>query len=791
MNTAPRSTRRAATTSWPPALALCVSAFYFNALACLALWALLPALAGFAPTVIVSGSMGPSIQAGDVVLTSPPTRSADVGDVVSFRDRGAERLVTHRVVGIEPDESYRTRGDANASTDSMLVSPDDVVGLGRAVVPAVGLPLHWARGGEWVPLAAWTLATGVAWACLDRLRRRPPPATWSVPASRPSTAAPAQARGDAAPPPNGGGTAPAPVEAEVVPAARRPLARSGAGTAVVAVLALAVALVPARPAAAAFQATTTNLANTLRASSQFCQPSTTVLTPTADARVVSGSSTNRGTETSLRVRPSSSVERSLLQFALPPSGSCVVTGATLRLYTTTGTTGRYLLAYATAAPFTESTVVYGNQPGTTGGYTWASTVSSGWLAIDVLAQVDAIRAGSAYGLLVRDSSEGSSTSTQTFSSREAVTNLPELVLTTSAAAAPPSAPSGLSASPVSSTRVSLAWTDTSSEETGFTVQRTEAGTGAWTNVGSVAPETTGYTDTGLQPSTAYDYRVRAESAGGVSPWSDVAMATTPAAPTTPPAAPGALTATAGGVERIDLSWTDNAMDSDGFELERSPVGAGTWTAVAAVQTTTYEDTGRTGGTAYDYRVRAVNGAGASEWSPVVTGTTASCSTLPAQTLVSVADSLVLQSDPSTPYGTGSLSVYLGVRSSSSGNARSLVRFGGPTISGGCAVTGATLRAYATSSVAGRTLEALTVAASWTESGVTWSNQPAATGTAVTTTSGTGWRTWDVTSLVGTAGTGAPHGFLLRDSVEGAGTTLDNYLSPREGSYPPQLVVRFD
>jgi regulation of enolase protein 1 (concanavalin A-like superfamily) len=42
---------------------------------------------------------------------------------------------------------------------------------------------------------------------------------------------------------------------------------------------------------------------------------------------------------------------------------------------------------------------------------------------------------------------------------------------------------------------------------------------------------TSYADTGRSPQTSYDYRVRAENAGGLSPYSAVANAVTPAAPT--------------------------------------------------------------------------------------------------------------------------------------------------------------------------------------------------------------------------------------------------------------------
>ncbi len=56
-----------------------------------------------------------------------------------------------------------------------------------------------------------------------------------------------------------------------------------------------------------------------------------------------------------------------------------------------------------------------------------------------------------------------------------------------------------------------------------------------------------------------------------------------------------------------------------------------------------------------------------------------------------------------------------------------------------------------------------------EGGVTWNNQPSTTGTAVTTGSGSGYRSWNVTSQVQAIfSTGANHGFLIRDANEGGG-----------------------
>jgi len=70
-------------------------------------------------------------------------------------------------------------------------------------------------------------------------------------------------------------------------------------------------------------------------------------------------------------------------------------------------------------------------------------------------------------------------------------------------------------------------------------------------------------------------------------------------------APSDLTATAINETQIDLSWTDNSPNEDGFSIERSTDGV-IFAEIDTVGTdvTTYSDTGLTRGTTYYYRVRA-------------------------------------------------------------------------------------------------------------------------------------------------------------------------------------------
>jgi hypothetical protein len=91
----------------------------------------------------------------------------------------------------------------------------------------------------------------------------------------------------------------------------------------------------------------------------------------------------------------------------------------------------------------------------------------------------------------------------------------------------PAAPSGLTATAVSRSRIDLAWQDNSANETGFQIERSRSG-GAFSLIATATPGATSYSDTdGLTPNKTYTYRVRAVNGAGSSAYSNTASATTP------------------------------------------------------------------------------------------------------------------------------------------------------------------------------------------------------------------------------------------------------------------------
>ena len=186
----------------------------------------------------------------------------------------------------------------------------------------------------------------------------------------------------------------------------------------------------------------------------------------------------------------------------------------------------------------------------------------------------------------------------------------------------PKAPGNLSAGAVSTTRINLAWKDSSNNETGFKIERKIGSGGTYAQIGTTAQNVVSYADSGLISGTEYFYRVRAYNTGGNSNYSNQASATT--APTAPPA-PSGLSASAISGAQIYLAWTDNALNESGFKIERKTGAAGTYAQIATVSAnvTSFSNTGLNASTQYYYRVRAYNGGGNSTFSNEANATTLS------------------------------------------------------------------------------------------------------------------------------------------------------------------------
>ena len=173
---------------------------------------------------------------------------------------------------------------------------------------------------------------------------------------------------------------------------------------------------------------------------------------------------------------------------------------------------------------------------------------------------------------------------------------------------PPAAPTALTATAVSPGEISLAWTDTAANESGFKIEQKTGASGTWSQIAAVGANVTSFNNTGLAAGTDYYYRVRATNAAGDSPFSNEAVATTAALP---PGAPASIEYPSSSFTgQYLVSWA-SADGASGYQLERSGDAGATWTLVYSGPELVFAEAVGNGG--YRYRVRAQNSGGEGDW----------------------------------------------------------------------------------------------------------------------------------------------------------------------------------
>jgi len=117
----------------------------------LALWAAAPAVIGWQPTTVMTGSMEPRLTPGDVVVSRPVSAGeVKTGKILLADDPDQPgHLRMHRYVEDGPRGTLITKGDANPQQDSTPIEQSAVHGVAFLRVPFVGAPVLWIRQGEW------------------------------------------------------------------------------------------------------------------------------------------------------------------------------------------------------------------------------------------------------------------------------------------------------------------------------------------------------------------------------------------------------------------------------------------------------------------------------------------------------------------------------------------------------------------------------------------------------------------------------------------------------------------
>lgn len=183
-------------------------------------------------------------------------------------------------------------------------------------------------------------------------------------------------------------------------------------------------------------------------------------------------------------------------------------------------------------------------------------------------------------------------------------------------------PTGLLATPVTSSQINLTWTNQDPTATAVVIERQSLTVGAATpfvQIASLSGQATSYQDTnngaGLPSQVAFNYRAYAVSPRGNSAYSNTSETTTLA----PPATPQAFTATAASSTEIDLSWSNSDPTVSSYLIQRA-TGNGSFSNLITVTAPAlfYQDTTVVPATQYTYRMSAQSPTGASVYTSAIT-----------------------------------------------------------------------------------------------------------------------------------------------------------------------------
>ncbi|MFH1963372.1 MAG: PQQ-binding-like beta-propeller repeat protein [bacterium] len=196
-------------------------------------------------------------------------------------------------------------------------------------------------------------------------------------------------------------------------------------------------------------------------------------------------------------------------------------------------------------------------------------------------------------------------------SNEAIITTPQI---------PPSSPLNLKVNIQGGTQTNLSWQDTSSNESGFLVERLWVApmaitSGTYTELCRLAQNTKEYQDNNLLSDTDYSYRIYAYNEAGLSGYSNEAKVHTPQLP---PSSPDQLTLERFDRHEVTISWNDNSPNEQGFILEKR-MDKGTFTAVSTLKPDSLQFTDKQIklNNRYYYRVCSYNTVGRSEYSNIL------------------------------------------------------------------------------------------------------------------------------------------------------------------------------
>jgi signal peptidase len=136
----------------PKAFAAATTTLLVLAVALFLALAIGPRLLGYQTLTMLTGSMAPLINPGDVVVTAPvPTRDIKVGDIITYHiPVEDQRVETHRVTEVRANAdgstAVKTKGDANNGVDPWTATiTGPTVDRHVVTIPHIGAVIRGVR----------------------------------------------------------------------------------------------------------------------------------------------------------------------------------------------------------------------------------------------------------------------------------------------------------------------------------------------------------------------------------------------------------------------------------------------------------------------------------------------------------------------------------------------------------------------------------------------------------------------------------------------------------------------
>ena len=170
--------------------------------------------------------------------------------------------------------------------------------------------------------------------------------------------------------------------------------------------------------------------------------------------------------------------------------------------------------------------------------------------------------------------------------------------------------------------------------TSYRIYRSTSRGSGYSLLGTVTA--TSYTNTGAKAGTTYYYRVKACNDAGLSPYSNIVSGQVKSV-TPKPAAPVVKIGHSASSGKPMLTW--NAVSgATSYKVYRATSQKGTYSLLGTVTATSYTNTGAKAGVTYYYKVKAVNSAGESPYSNIVSGQSKSVTPKPSAPVVKISHS---------------------------------------------------------------------------------------------------------------------------------------------------------